>query len=70
LHAIAGSDRLAGYPFYHAALGGFELRGGKPEHARDYFVAALALARNPMERRFLEHRIAACSSATPLRVAQ
>lgn len=70
LRAIAGSDRLADYPFYHAALGEFEFRSGKPENAREYFVTALALARNPMERRFLEQRIAACNSATPLRVAQ
>jgi RNA polymerase sigma factor (sigma-70 family) len=70
LYAIAGSDRLAAYPFYHAALGEFAFRSGKPENAREYFVAALALARNPMERRFLEQRIAACNSATPLRVAQ
>jgi RNA polymerase sigma factor (sigma-70 family) len=69
LHAIAGSDRLAGYPFYHAALGEFELRSGKPENAREYFATALALARNPMERRFLEQRIAACKSAVPRHVA-
>ena len=69
LHAIAGSDRLASYPFYHAALGEFELRSGKPENAREYFATALALARNPMERRFLEQRIAACKSAVPRHVA-
>ena len=69
LRAIAGSDRLAGYPFYHAALGEFELRSGQPESAREHFATALALARNPMERRFLEQRVSratgACSPDTP-----
>jgi len=69
LRAIAGSERLSSYPFYHAALGEFEFRSGKPEHARGHFVAALALARNPTERRFLDQRIAACTSATPRHVA-
>jgi RNA polymerase sigma factor (sigma-70 family) len=69
LRTIAGSDRLAGYPFYHAALGEFELRSGNPESASAYFATALALARNPMERRFLEQRIAACKSAVPGHVA-
>jgi predicted RNA polymerase sigma factor len=65
LHAIAGSDRLASYPFYHAAFGELEFRGGKPQNAREHFVTALALARNPMERRFLEQRVDACKNATP-----
>jgi len=69
VRAIAGSDRLATYPFYHAALGEFELRSGQPENARKYFLAASALARNPTERRFLEQRIAACKAATPQQVA-
>jgi len=60
LHAIADCDRLAGYPFYSAALGELELRSGRYEFAREYFRAAVALARNPMERRFLERRVAAC----------
>jgi len=57
---IAGSDRLATYPFYHAALGELELRNGRHEIARDHFRAAAACARNPMERRFLERRVEAC----------
>ena len=60
IHAIADCDRLAGYPFYSAALGELELRSGRHEFAREYFRAAVALARNPMERRFLEQRVAAC----------
>ncbi len=63
IRSIADRDRLASYPFYHAALGEFELRSGKHEIARGHFRAALALARNPMERRFLEQRVLVCSSA-------
>jgi RNA polymerase sigma factor (sigma-70 family) len=60
INAIAGSDRLAAYPFYSAALGELELRLGRSVRAREHFRAALALARNPMERRFLDQRIHAC----------
>ena len=70
IRAIANSERLASYPFYHAALGEFEFRGGNPHNAREHFAAALALARNPTERRFLEQRIAACAAAAPKRVAK
>jgi RNA polymerase sigma factor (sigma-70 family) len=62
IRAIADLDRLASYPFYHAALGEFELRSGKREIAREHFRAAFALGRNPMERRFLEQRMAACEA--------
>jgi RNA polymerase sigma factor (sigma-70 family) len=66
IHSIARSDRLATYPFYFAALGDLELRSGRPEAANEHFRAALAVARNPMERRFLERRVAVSAS----RVAQ
>jgi RNA polymerase sigma-70 factor (ECF subfamily) len=65
IHAIADRDRLASYPFYPAALGELELRRGKPEAAREHFRAALGLARNPMERRFLDRRVAACDAGDP-----
>jgi RNA polymerase sigma-70 factor (ECF subfamily) len=61
-HAIADRDRLASYPFYSAALGELELRSGRHKVAREHFQAAVALARNSMERRFLEQRVAACQS--------
>lgn len=61
LHAIEGSERLKEYPFYPAAIGEFELRRGNTPAAREHLGAALALARNPIERRFLESRIAACT---------
>jgi predicted RNA polymerase sigma factor len=60
LDAIEGRDRLEGYPFYPAALGELELRRGDRERARTHFAAALAAARNPTERRFLEKRVRAC----------
>jgi len=60
LHGIADRERLARYPFYSAALGEMELRSGKNELARTHFQEALALARNPMERQFLEKRVSAC----------
>jgi len=60
LEAIEGRDRLEGYPFYPAALGELELRRGDRERARTFFAAALAAARNPTERRFLEKRVKAC----------
>jgi predicted RNA polymerase sigma factor len=62
LHAIADRDRLNRYPFYPAALGELELRRGNRAAARARFSAALALARNPMERRSLEKRVRACES--------
>jgi RNA polymerase sigma-70 factor (ECF subfamily) len=62
--AITDRDRLASYPFYHAALGEFEFRGGRHQIAREHFGAALALARNPTERRFLDQRVTACERGT------
>jgi RNA polymerase sigma-70 factor (ECF subfamily) len=64
LQAIEGRDRLEGYPFYPAALGELELRRGDRERARTFFAAALAAARNPTERRFLEKRVRACEDAS------
>src|SRR6516225_1749014 len=60
IQAIQDLERLGKYPFYHAALGELEIGSGHFEDAREHFVAALRLARNPMERSFFEHRISAC----------
>jgi RNA polymerase sigma factor (sigma-70 family) len=62
IRAIAGLDRLAGYPFYAATLGELELRSRRHEIAAAHFQAAVALARNPMERRFFEQRLGACAA--------
>jgi RNA polymerase sigma factor (sigma-70 family) len=61
LRAIDDGERLGRYPFYPAALGELELRRGNRGAARTHFSAALALARNPPERRFIEKRLEACA---------
>jgi RNA polymerase sigma factor (sigma-70 family) len=61
IRAIKDAARLCAYPFYSAAIGELELRSGNHDIARQHFEAALALARNPMERRFLEQRVGAAS---------
>jgi RNA polymerase sigma factor (sigma-70 family) len=58
--AIEGRDRLDAYPFYFAARGELELRRGGEAAAREHFRAARSLARNDMERRYLERRLALC----------
>jgi len=63
IHAIADGSRLATYPFYFAALGELERRTDRHDLAREHFKAALALARNPMERRFFEQRLEACAES-------
>lgn len=67
IRGIENAERLANYPFYHAALGEFELRSGKNAIAGEHFKAALALARNGMERQFFEQRIRACEQEIPQR---
>jgi RNA polymerase sigma-70 factor (ECF subfamily) len=69
IHAIDDRDRLATYPFYHAALGEFELRSERHKPAREHFQTALKLARSPMERQFFRQRIAACDTPAPRRVS-
>jgi len=69
LRGMADSDRLSSYPFFHAALGEFHSRAKRHEVASGHFRAALALARNPMERQFLQQRIAACDRAASQRMA-
>ncbi|HKP57303.1 MAG TPA: DUF6596 domain-containing protein [Polyangiales bacterium] len=61
LHAIHDRERLDDYPFYPAALGEFELRRGDLSAARQLFLRALQLARNPAERNFLRKRAQSCS---------
>jgi RNA polymerase sigma factor (sigma-70 family) len=59
---IVDQERLVAYPFYHAALGDFELRRGRNEIAGEHFRKALALARNAVEREFLDRRAHTCLS--------
>lgn len=53
------------YPFYQAALGELNLRCGMTANARQHFQAALATARNGMERQFLAERARACETTEP-----
>jgi RNA polymerase sigma-70 factor (ECF subfamily) len=59
--AIGDRSRLARYPFYAAALGELEHRRGRDDAAREHFRTAHGLARNPMERQFLDQRLQACN---------
>ena len=58
--AIHDQERITSYPFYFAALGQLEYRRGKFEEARRHYVKATSLARNPVEREYLEAKLAAC----------
>lgn len=60
LRAITDSERLANYPFYHAAFGESEFQLGRTENAREHFSTALRLSRNPVEQQFFEQRIHTC----------
>jgi len=60
IRAIDDAERLGHYPFYFAALGELELRRGEREQSAEHFRAALALARNDLERRFLRRRLTQC----------
>src|SRR4029079_8028542 len=57
IRSIPDADRLRDYPFYPAAIGELELRRGNLESAARAFSAAVGLARNSLERRFLERRL-------------
>ncbi|HEY2401433.1 MAG TPA: sigma-70 family RNA polymerase sigma factor [Steroidobacteraceae bacterium] len=61
IHAIHDSERLRTYPFYPMALGELELQCGRHGPASQHFAAALQLARNPTEQRFMQSRIDACA---------
>lgn len=55
---IEDRDRLVAYPFYFAAMAEFQLRMGNRDAARAEFEAAVKVARNATERRFLTMRLA------------
>jgi len=63
LNSIEDRARFDDYPFYHAAVAELQLKQGHGDDARAHFAAAIKLSRNPMERRFLERRVAACGAA-------
>lgn len=59
LEAIEGRERLAGYPFYPAALAEYCQRCGESARAAQHLTEALRLARNDDERRLLAKRLQA-----------
>lgn len=61
IHAIDGAERMVNYPFYYAALGELEHRCNREDLAAGHYRAALSHARSPMERRFLQQRLDACT---------
>jgi RNA polymerase sigma-70 factor (ECF subfamily) len=66
LDAIARIEhvaRLAGYPFYEAAIGELELRRGRSDVAREHFAAAVQVARSDSEREFLAERVRRCGDS-------
>ena len=61
LRTIPDPARLRRYPFYPAAMGELELKRGNLNAAQRHFTSAAALARNPLERRYLQKRVQACA---------
>ncbi|HET7096608.1 MAG TPA: sigma-70 family RNA polymerase sigma factor [Casimicrobiaceae bacterium] len=62
---IEDRERLSEYPFYLTAIAEFELRLGHKAKAQETFAAAIRLARNPDEQRFLQVRMNACREPRP-----
>ncbi len=58
INAVMNSGRLDAYHLAHAARADMLRRLGRAEAARTAYRRALDLARQPTERRFLEHRLA------------
>ena len=63
IRVIDDLHRLSSYPFYPATLGELELRQGNYPVAKAHFATALSLARNPMERNFLQRLIDTCKES-------
>src|SRR5580692_8205037 len=63
IRVIHDLHRLSSYPFYPATLGELELRRGNYPVAKAHFSTALSLARNPMERNFLQRLINTCKES-------
>jgi RNA polymerase sigma-70 factor, ECF subfamily len=59
LDELEASGRLSGYHLLHSARAGLLARLGRDPEAAVAYGRALELAKNPVERRFLERRLAA-----------
>ena len=60
IEQLAARDELAGYYLLPAARADLLRRLARHAEARDAYRTALALVRNPAERRYLEQRLAEC----------
>jgi RNA polymerase sigma-70 factor, ECF subfamily len=58
LDALAGDDRLEGYPYFHSARADLLRRLGRREPAAEAYRRALGLTSNEVERAFLVRRLA------------
>ena len=58
LALVDAIDGLDGYRLYHAARADLLRRAGRPREAEPVYRRALELTPNPVERRFLERRLA------------
>ena len=58
LDALVGDERLAEYPYFHAARADLLRRLGRFSSAADGYRAALELTTNEVERAFLTRRLA------------
>ena len=58
LELIDGIGGLDGYHLFHSARADLLRRLGRPDEAAAAYRAALELAHEPVERRFLERRLA------------
>jgi RNA polymerase sigma-70 factor, ECF subfamily len=65
LDELAERGELEDYQHLHSARGGLLRRLGRDDEAAAAYARALELATNPVERRFLERRLAADAHAAP-----
>jgi RNA polymerase sigma-70 factor (ECF subfamily) len=65
LEALAADDRLAGYPYFHAARADLLRRLDRRAAAADAYRRALELTTNAVERAFLARRIHEAETTRP-----
>jgi RNA polymerase sigma-70 factor, ECF subfamily len=65
LDELAATGELEDYQHLHSARGGLLRKLGRDDEASAAYARALELATNPVERRFLERRLAAHPHAAP-----
>jgi RNA polymerase sigma-70 factor (ECF subfamily) len=63
LDALAADERLATYPYFHAARADLLRRVGRWSEAAEAYRGALELTTNEVERSFLTRRLAQVEAA-------